>query len=972
MKKSVVALIFVLSAIVLPTYTFAAWTDNLIFHAPLNDPNNPLTVSTGNGAFTYTRASTATYIHPTTGLVTTSPANIVMYSEDLSGSTWTNTSASVLTDQSVAPDGTMTADELIVGASGDGNTTHYTKATATSTGTQLINQIFTASVYVKANTNTWISVSMTGRTGTLNQCYFNTTTGQIGTCAANAVGTSTPANNGFYRYSVSGPSGTTASVPLSLRVYLAEADNDQTWTGNGTNSVYVWGGMINSGPVLADYIKTTTDFAANPRIESGGYLSEGTRSNHLLWSRDLTNVAWTKTNMSTSKTGTGYDGQANSATILTASASDATVCQGVTIASATSSASVDIKRISGSGPVAISMDGGVTYGSDISPNLSQSSWYRAYTENQKIVNPSLCIKLSTNGDSILVDYTQVETGGSVSSPTTAPFISSRIPTTSYPHTRYIDKLSITSTSNWSATEGSFFAIGDVWDTANANKFFLDGGSTPTSVLLHIRSALGNGSNGILGRTTIYDGNECSYTSVNVEPKTSTKMASMWSATAGTKKTTASGAVPAGVKDVGGACAFDGNMETGGRMVLGDAYLQDGSRTIWGHMKQIMIWSSPLSDSLMTKATSGSTNIIGSVPTLTNSAMADTAKTSITLNASLDDDGGSNSTSRGFQYGPTTSYGGTSSTNGDYGTGSFSANLSGLTCGTTYHYRAFATNYSGTGYSSDSTFATSACSTAPSVLDLEISNINTGSASASSTVLSTGGEVISVRGFAYGLSPNYTATSSDTSSNTTGPFSFDFSSLTCASGYVVKSYAENSVGLTYSNQVSFTTSACPVVSDESSNANSNSNARINGPIFTGSASSLPGYIKPRPQIIYPDGRVVYLDENKETVNDKPEIVKEEKKETVQKYYIFTKNLELKDKGPEVKKLQQFLNSQEFYVSKSGDGSLGKETEYFGNMTKNALVRFQEYYFDDILKPAKLKKGTGILGPRTIKKINSLSE
>lgn len=72
-------------SLLIPNLSFAAWTDNLIFHAPLNDPNNPLTVSTGNGAFTYTRASTATYIHPTTGLVTTSPANIVMYSEDLSG-----------------------------------------------------------------------------------------------------------------------------------------------------------------------------------------------------------------------------------------------------------------------------------------------------------------------------------------------------------------------------------------------------------------------------------------------------------------------------------------------------------------------------------------------------------------------------------------------------------------------------------------------------------------------------------------------------------------------------------------------------------------------------------------------------------------------------------------------------------------------------------------------------------------------
>jgi hypothetical protein len=46
----------------------------------------------------------------------------------------------------------------------------------------------------------------------------------------------------------------------------------------------------------------------------------------------------------------------------------------------------------------------------------------------------------------------------------------------------------------------------------------------------------------------------------------------------------------------------------------------------------------------------------------------------------------------------------------------------------------------------------------------------------------------------------------------------------------------------------------------SNNESPSPARGNGPIFIGQASALPGYVAPRSQIIYPDGTVVYAEDN----------------------------------------------------------------------------------------------------------------
>ncbi len=64
---------------------------------------------------------------------------------------------------------------------------------------------------------------------------------------------------------------------------------------------------------------------------------------------------------------------------------------------------------------------------------------------------------------------------------------------------------------------------------------------------------------------------------------------------------------------------------------------------------------------------------------------------------------------------------------------------------------------------------------------------------------------------------------------------------------------------------------------------------------------------------------------------------------------------------VKSLQIFLNTHGYLIAKSGAGSLGKETSYFGQLTKAALIRFQKAY--------KLPP-TGFFGPMTRALINGL--
>ena len=78
--------------------------------------------------------------------------------------------------------------------------------------------------------------------------------------------------------------------------------------------------------------------------------------------------------------------------------------------------------------------------------------------------------------------------------------------------------------------------------------------------------------------------------------------------------------------------------------------------------------------------------------------------------------------------------------------------------------------------------------------------------------------------------------------------------------------------------------------------------------------------------------------------------------------FTINTQTGIQDIQVKDLQKFLNTLGFKVAKDGNGSLGKETSYFGLLTKKALAKFQK---ENGIKPA-----TGYFGPITRKFVNQM--
>ncbi len=86
---------------------------------------------------------------------------------------------------------------------------------------------------------------------------------------------------------------------------------------------------------------------------------------------------------------------------------------------------------------------------------------------------------------------------------------------------------------------------------------------------------------------------------------------------------------------------------------------------------------------------------------------------------------------------------------------------------------------------------------------------------------------------------------------------------------------------------------------------------------------------------------------------------------------SRNLYVGIRGEDVRTLQQVLNANvQTRVALSGDGAPGLETTYFGLKTKNAVMRFQELYRNEVLTPAGLVSGSGFVGIFSRAKLSAL--
>jgi hypothetical protein len=195
-----------------------------------------------------------------------------------------------------------------------------------------------------------------------------------------------------------------------------------------------------------------------------------------------------------------------------------------------------------------------------------------------------------------------------------------------------------------------------------------------------------------------------------------------------------------------------------------------------------------------------------MPTVTTAAVTNITQTNATSGGNVTSDGGASVTARGVCWSTTASPVITGNHTSDgTGTGTFVSNITGLTAGTLYYVRAYATNSIGTSYGNQLSFTTLVVVTTPTVTTAAVTNITQTSATSGGNVTSDGGASVTARGVCWSTSASPVITGNHTSDGTgTGTFASSITGLTAGTLYYVRAYAINSAGTSYGNELSFTT------------------------------------------------------------------------------------------------------------------------------------------------------------------------
>lgn len=191
-------------------------------------------------------------------LVEEQRSNLLTYSDDFSNAAWTKSNITNVVNVVVAPDGTLSADKVILDsgiAVNTGSLKQTTSKTASAT-------TYTVSVYAKAGGFDRVKLYCRDASMSSNsaQVTVSLVDGSI-SGAATALGTFTSASstvlnvgNGWYRVSLTFTTGTETSI-WGGGVLLA--DSVKT-TGDGFSGIYIWGAQLEAGSFPTSYIPTTS------------------------------------------------------------------------------------------------------------------------------------------------------------------------------------------------------------------------------------------------------------------------------------------------------------------------------------------------------------------------------------------------------------------------------------------------------------------------------------------------------------------------------------------------------------------------------------------------------------------------------------------------------------------------------------------------------------------------------------------
>jgi hypothetical protein len=187
---------------------------------------------------------------------------LLTFTEQFDNVAWLKDNASIVSNPAVAPDGTMTADQLVENTA-TGLHDIYTLPATQPVGT------FTYSLYVKASGRTKFRLQQTAVTayGVFFDLVALTATSVVG----GAVGSITNVGSGWYRCSLTYT--TVASFAPTLALFLANDAGSISYTGDGTSGILIWGAQLEASSTATAYQRVTDRYnVTEAGVSSVSYL----------------------------------------------------------------------------------------------------------------------------------------------------------------------------------------------------------------------------------------------------------------------------------------------------------------------------------------------------------------------------------------------------------------------------------------------------------------------------------------------------------------------------------------------------------------------------------------------------------------------------------------------------------------------------------------------------------------------------
>jgi hypothetical protein len=208
--------------------------------------------------------------------------NLIQYSEDFTQSSWVKANTTVTSNAAVAPDGTSAADKLVENSATSG---HLVLQPYTHSG-----QTMTFTMYAKASERSLVRLKYydgsNHRYGAVFDLSDGTVVNDANTISGVLLSSSIEPVGEFYRIRISGsaPAGSGNFSASLATVKTSTTNPSESYTGDGTSGIYIWGAQLEEGSFPTSYIPNngapsgatrSADIASIP-VTDFGYNTVGT------------------------------------------------------------------------------------------------------------------------------------------------------------------------------------------------------------------------------------------------------------------------------------------------------------------------------------------------------------------------------------------------------------------------------------------------------------------------------------------------------------------------------------------------------------------------------------------------------------------------------------------------------------------------------------------------------------------------